>query len=371
VRLPENIHGPPRQAESAPAENGTPTDRSNVNVHPVNQHGNATLLWPPLNAALSWAADGHLVIPLKHGKNRPHGLLLGKGWSPKAGTAGSRDPEQITAWWQSDPSAVIGIVTGVSPLSRVLVIDIDTKPGKPNGWESIFHLMEEYGPLPETTSVVTPSGGMHLYYAMPEGEPPVRCRVGWLPGVDIPWQVPVPPSAKLIMQDAEPETAEDYVYYQFARIVDPLPIAPAWLLADIRNRRTQSQRLSRTERARRHAEALLPTEPGQSPPSRTGGVGGHAEALPPTELFIENGLGWFTGSRDYDCLKLARRLWSQYGDEAEVVGVIFKAGERSPAKDHPFSWQDAYHKIKQAERYWLEDREHILRRAESLIRGFR
>ena len=93
-------------------------------------------------------------------------------------------------WWQGDCSAMIGIVTAVSPLSRVLVIDIDTKPGKPNGWESIFHLMEQYEPLPETTGVITPSGGTHLYYAMPEGEPPLRCRVGWLPGVDIPWLMP-------------------------------------------------------------------------------------------------------------------------------------------------------------------------------------
>lgn len=88
-------------------------------------------------------------------------------------------------------------------------------------------------------------------------------------------------------------------------------------------------------------------------------------------MFIENGLGWFTGSRDADCFRLACRLWFQYGDEGTVVAFIYQAWERSPAKDHPFGWQDAYHKIKQAERYWLEDREHILRRAESLMRGFR
>jgi Bifunctional DNA primase/polymerase, N-terminal len=178
VVSPENNQGPPRPTEGAPPENGTPTDHSNVNVHPINQQGNATLLWPPLNAALSWAAAGHLVIPLEHGKNIPNRLLLGKGWSPKAGTVGSHDPEIIKAWWEQDPIANIGIVTAVSPLSRVLVIDIDTKPGKPNGWDSIFHLMEEYGPLPETTSVITPSGGTHLYYAMPEGEPPGAVQGG-------------------------------------------------------------------------------------------------------------------------------------------------------------------------------------------------
>ena len=120
----------------------------------------------------------------------------------------------------------------------------------------------------------------------------------------------------------------------------------------------------------RSCAADIPNRPKQPQrPISTVGSRWHSAALPPTELFIENGLGWFTGSRDSDCFRLACRLWRQYGDEAVVVGVIFKAWERSPAKDHPFSWQDAYHKIKQAERYWLEDREQILRRAESLMRA--
>jgi hypothetical protein len=334
VPPPENL-GPPRQTEGAPPENGTPTDHFNVNSNSIKQCCNGSLAgWSPLTWALSYAAAGHLVIPLEHGRNIPHRRLLGRGWSAKAGTAGSRDPEQIKAWWKSDPSAMIGIVTAVSPLSWVLVIDIDTKPGKPNGWESISNLMNEYELLPDTTRVITPSGGMHLHYAMPEGEPPVPGRVGWLPGVDIPWQVPVPPSAKLIKQQLQDSSrsGETYVYYQWASIVEPLPIAPAWLLADIRNRRRQSQRPSRTERARKHAEALPPTEPGQLPLRRTGGVGGLSEALPPTEEFLAVGLGWFTGSRDADCFRLACRLWFQYGDEGTVVAFIYQAWERSPRK---------------------------------------
>ena len=87
MTLHETGPGPPR-TEGAPAENDTPTDHFNVNVHPINQHGNATLLWPPLNAALSWAAAGHLVIPLEHGKNIPNRLLLGKGLEPQGGHGG-------------------------------------------------------------------------------------------------------------------------------------------------------------------------------------------------------------------------------------------------------------------------------------------
>ena len=71
---------------------------------------------------------------------------------------GSHDPEIIKAWWEQDPIANIGIVTAVSPLSRVLIIDVDTKPGKPNGWESISDLVKEYEPLPETMSVNHPVG---------------------------------------------------------------------------------------------------------------------------------------------------------------------------------------------------------------------
>ena len=66
-----------------------------------------------------------LQNPQEHGTNRPHRLILGSWWGPKTGTVGSQDPEIIKDWWAQDPIANIGIVTAVSPLSRVLIIDID------------------------------------------------------------------------------------------------------------------------------------------------------------------------------------------------------------------------------------------------------
>jgi hypothetical protein len=365
VLPPEKDLGPPRQAEGAPAENGTPTDHSNVNINFIRTPVKSDP-WP-VDFALNVIALAP-AIPLEHGKNIPHRLILGSGWSPKAGTVGSQDPEIIKAWWAQDPIANIGIVTAVSPLSHVLVIDVDTKPGKPNGWESIFNLMNEYKErLPETTSVSTPSGGTHLYYAMPEGEPPVPFRPGWLPGVDIPWHVPLPPSAKLITQKlqggsmSKPDTAETYVEYQWSSIVEPLPVAPAWLLADMRNRGKQ-QRPIRCADVRN----------GSKQPQRLLGEGrfqDHSAALPRTELFIENGLGWFTGSRDSDCFRLACRLWSQYGDEATVVAWIYQAWRRTPPKDHPFVWDDAYRKINQAERYWRIEVE-VSRRLAAVLAGW-
>jgi hypothetical protein len=362
VPPPENLR-PPRQTEGAPAENGTPTDHSNVNINfirtPVKRGP-----WP-VDYALSLASAAP-VMPLERGSNIPHKRILGSGWSPKDGTVGSQDPEIIKGWWAQDPIANIGIVTAASPLSRVLVIDVDTKPGKPNGWESIFELMNEYQErLPETTRVTTPSGGQHLYFAVPDGEPPMRIRQGWLPGVDIPWMVPVPPSAKWSLRKLQdgsmsrPDSAEIYVY-QWASLVEPLPIAPTWLLADIRIREKQPQRPI-------ILRADVPNRPRQPQrPISTVGPHWHTEALPPTQLFIDNGLGWFTGSRDTDCFRLACRLWHQCGDAATVVGLIHQAWMRTPPKDHLFGWPDAYNKINQARRYWRADVETNRRLAASL-----
>ena len=87
----ENL-GPPLEAEGAPAESGTPTDHSNVNSNFIKQYCNATLgRWSPLTWALSYAAAGHLVIPLEHGRNIPPQTASRQrlerqgwdGWSPR------------------------------------------------------------------------------------------------------------------------------------------------------------------------------------------------------------------------------------------------------------------------------------------------
>jgi hypothetical protein len=162
------------------------------------------------------------------------------------------------------------------------------------------------------------------------GDRAVRPVNGVADGDEQQWSGP----AGLIMQD----TAATDIYYQWASIVEPLPIVPAWLLADIRNRRRQPKRsLLRTDVHNRSRQRHRPTRAGLSQ--------GHSAALPPTQLFIANGLGWLIGSRDSDCFRLPCRLWSQYGAEATVVGLIFKAWERTP-QDHPFTWADAYYKIK-------------------------
>jgi hypothetical protein len=291
---------------------------------------NSSQLPFPLRWALHYGSLGLKVLPLRHGDKRPH-RMLGSGWTRE--TVGSSDPQQIHRWWEEDMGANIGIVTG--PRSGVLVIDLDMKIGKPRGIDSIFDLMDEYEPLPQTSWVLTPSLGQHLYFAWPEGEPLLPHVVGWLPSVDIPWQVPVPPSAKLIKhafrssEMSKPETVEIYHPYEWKQVVDPLPEAPRWFLNAIRTRPRQ-----------------IVTR------SRAGGSVSHSTTeLPSTEWFLENGLR--PGQRNQDCHRVACRLWHHHWPNDDVVhSVLYEIWQRTgqPVGD-PFTWSEAISCIKSARRF--------------------
>lgn len=75
-------------------------------------------------------------------------------------TKASSDRKQITAWSRQSPGCNWGLAL---KLSKLLVIDVDTKDGK-LGQKTFDLLSVEYG-LPHTEQVVTPSGGQHHYYA--------------------------------------------------------------------------------------------------------------------------------------------------------------------------------------------------------------
>ncbi|MCR3719928.1 MULTISPECIES: bifunctional DNA primase/polymerase [Prauserella salsuginis group] len=111
--------------------------------------------------ALYFAAMGWHVFPLAPRDKRP----AIKAWEGRATT----EVERITRCWQAG-AFNIGIATGPS---RLLVLDLDTAdPGDtdPDGTVGIARVAEERGvPLPETYTVATPSGGRHLYFALPEG----------------------------------------------------------------------------------------------------------------------------------------------------------------------------------------------------------
>ncbi|MET9045293.1 bifunctional DNA primase/polymerase [Streptomyces sp. NPDC004362] len=130
-----------------------------------------------LNAALTAAARGWHVFPLRPATKRP--ALHGEASCPRTGacTAGhlkweqraTTDPDRIRATWSHGPFNV-GIATGPSGL---LVVDLDTPQHKgssdaPDGAATFGALCERAGhAVPTTYRVRTASGGEHLYFTAP------------------------------------------------------------------------------------------------------------------------------------------------------------------------------------------------------------
>jgi hypothetical protein len=164
-----------------------------------------------LNAALEYGKRGWPVLPLA-GK-----IPTLKDWTNKATT----DPEQIRAWWTHQPTANVGIATGVQ--SQLLVLDVDADKG---GDDSLRKLEAQYGELPVTTEVITGGGGHHYYFQHPGLA--LGNSAGKLgPGLDIRTdggQVVAPPSV-------HPVTGRCYEW-EGAHHPDDISPAPAphWLL---------------------------------------------------------------------------------------------------------------------------------------------
>ncbi|MEU5660938.1 bifunctional DNA primase/polymerase [Streptomyces sp. NPDC047737] len=148
--------------------------------------------------ALTWVNRGIPVVPCS--RTDKGAMVPGFG---KAATADEMapfgDPEQVSRWWSSGrfARAHVGLLTGrttptaPATLGRgLVVVDLDMpKPGTEpltgrwagcaGGTDVLELLMREAGAdWPETYTVMTPSGGLHLYYLQPENGPLIGCATG-------------------------------------------------------------------------------------------------------------------------------------------------------------------------------------------------
>ena len=188
-----------------------------------------------LVAALAYAERGWRVLPVYE----PNGSGCACGQSdchspgkhPRIGAwtnEATTDQGTITEWWGRWPEANVGIATGVT--SDIFVIDVDVGEGKA-GALSLDNLEAKYGPLPHTISVVTGSGGRHLFFRSPGHSVANRIRVR--PGLDVKGDngyVVAPPSIHL--------SGERYAFEVGSKPDDVQPAsAPCWLLDVIAERR--------------------------------------------------------------------------------------------------------------------------------------
>lgn len=123
--------------------------------------------------ALEYAARGWPIFPV--GRNKVPRV--------KWGEAATTDPAQIETWWRQWPDALIGMKTGRA--SGLIVLDVDVKDPAAYGFDTLADL--GLAILPNTPLAHTPSGGLHIYFAVnPQVE--IRDSVGKHglgPGLDV------------------------------------------------------------------------------------------------------------------------------------------------------------------------------------------
>lgn len=120
----------------------------------------------------------------------------------------------IRNWERRWPDMNVGIVTGA--VSGLLVLDVDTKYG---GDKSLNELDRRYR-LPATLTVITGSGGLHLYFKHPGFTvPPSAGKL--MPGLDI--------RADRAMVVAPPSLHATGNRYRWADLADTPAECPGWL----------------------------------------------------------------------------------------------------------------------------------------------
>ncbi|MGW1980789.1 bifunctional DNA primase/polymerase [Streptomyces sp. NPDC001889] len=140
--------------------------------------------------ALTWVSRGYPVVPCS--RKDKAALVAGfrRDSSPEAMRRFS-DPETVRAWWSGRYArAHVGLLTGRAVDGRgLVVVDLDIRKSDSvlpedledvaSGADVLERLVADAGEeWPDTYTVLTPSGGVHLYYQQPVDGPLIGCATG-------------------------------------------------------------------------------------------------------------------------------------------------------------------------------------------------
>ncbi|MFE7403535.1 bifunctional DNA primase/polymerase, partial [Streptomyces sp. NPDC057557] len=211
-----------------------------------------------LRVALTWVRRGFPVIPCS--RTDKGAMVPGFGKSVNATEIGGKfaDPNTVTGWWSSGrfARAHVGLLTGRGGADGrgLLVIDCDmlkpdtVLPERHAGAASGVDVLESIAAAagaewPDTYTVITPSGGVHLYYLQPSDGPVIGCATG---------DKPTPPHlgplidvrgiGGYVIAAGSYSAAQGVAYRRAANSPDrPQPL-PGWLLKLLRPAKTAAPR---------------------------------------------------------------------------------------------------------------------------------
>ncbi|MFD4377696.1 bifunctional DNA primase/polymerase [Streptomyces sp. NPDC058527] len=232
------------------------------------------------SVAMVWLGRGVPVIPCSRTDKGP--MVPGFGRDATAEQlAPFSDPRQVWDWWSGRfKRAHVGILTGRggADVRGLLVVDLDVrKEGSDlppeyayasSGVDVLERMATEAGEAwPDTYTVLTPSGGVHLYFRQPEDGPLIGCATG--AGPTAPHLGPlidVRGVGGLVIAAGSFSAAQGIPYRRTsAANVAPQPL-PGWLLERLRPaaapaapapRPAAVRALSTASRADRYAAAAL------------------------------------------------------------------------------------------------------------------
>ncbi|EFE72622.1 bifunctional DNA primase/polymerase [Streptomyces viridosporus ATCC 14672] len=234
---------------NAPADKTLPTPRDRAtgdapSTAAARPSGNLTEA--QRSVAMVWLRRGLPVIPCSRVDKGP--MVAGFGRDATAEElAPFSDPRQVWDWWSGRfRRAHVGILTGRGAGRGLLVIDLDVrKEGTDlppeyayaySGVDILERMATEAGePWPDTYSVITPSGGVHLYFRQPEEGPLIGCATG--AGPTAPHLGPlidVRGVGGLVIAAGSYSAAQGIAYRRMSDSGDrPQPL-PGWLLERLR-----------------------------------------------------------------------------------------------------------------------------------------
>ena len=164
-----------------------------------------------IESAINLASIGLRVVPAR-----------GRAGIGGTYTRATTDADQIVEWWEG-PYKGFNIAVVVDDR---MVVDLDTRHDGPENWRKL--IVGHH--VPDTLTVLTPTGGRHLYFDL-DGDTRIHGRENLLdPGVDI-WSgsriTIAPPSIHPVVlkpylfKDGEPD---------WSRGPDLIAMAPSWLI---------------------------------------------------------------------------------------------------------------------------------------------
>lgn len=201
-----------------------------------------------LTVALTWHRRGLPVVPCSRTDKGAMVAGFGAAATPEQ-LAPFVDEQQVRQWWTGRfRRAHVGILGGRATDGRrgLVVVDLDmSKTGQDlagrfagclHGSDVLELLMREAGAeWPDTYTVETPSGGMHLYYRQPDDGPVIGCATG--DGATAPHIGPLVDVRGIggyVIAAGSYSSAQGRAYERISLPeMTPQPV-PAWLLAIMR-----------------------------------------------------------------------------------------------------------------------------------------